>query len=144
MPAFFKPRRRRGPVGPNKNEQKVLRRASAERDARTTGALKDRFPTVGSIAFQFTFITPQQEVYETGTRNIGATDVADFFAPCPGRCGGERGSFDLAEEMKTAIDAGRERIEGRLICQETMNIGSVGTCDFRLEWKGTINYNPAE
>ena len=142
MPAFFKPRRRRGPAGPNKNEQKVLRRASAERDARTTGALKDRFPTVGSVALQFTFITPQQEVYETGSRKIAPTDVVDFFAPCPGRCGGERGSFDLAEELKTAIDSGKERVEGRLICQETMNIGTVGTCDFRLEWKAAIAYLP--
>ena len=142
MPVFFKPRRRRGPAGPNKNEQKVLRRASAERDARSAGTLKDRFPTVESIGFQFTFITPQQEVYETGSRKIAATDAADFFAPCPGRCGGERGSFDLADEIKTAIEARRERAEGRLICQETMNIGTVGTCDFRLEWKATLAYAP--
>jgi hypothetical protein len=144
MPAFFKPRRRRGPAGPNKNEQKVLRRASAERDARSAGGLKDRFPTVDSVAFLFTFITPQQEVYETGSRKISSTEVADFFAACPGRCGGERGSFDLAEEMKTAIESGKERVEGRIICQETMNIGTVGTCDFRLEWKATITYAPAE
>ena len=142
MPVFFKPRRRRGPAGPNKNEQKVLRRASAEREALSAGTLKDRFPTVDSIGFHFTFITPQQEVYETGSRKISAADAADFFAPCPGRCGGERGSFDLADEIKTAIEARRERAEGRLICQETMNIGTVGTCDFRLEWKATLAYAP--
>jgi hypothetical protein len=140
MPAFFKPRRRRGPAGPNKNEQKVLRRSSAERDSRTAGALKDRFPSVAAISMQFKFITPQQEVYEEGGRKITGTDAVNFSAPCPGRCGGERGSFDLTEEMKTAIDSGKERVEGRLICQETMNISTVGACDFRLEWKATLTY----
>ncbi|MBK8575423.1 MAG: hypothetical protein IPN90_07035 [Elusimicrobia bacterium] len=95
---------------------------------------------MSAISLQFKFITPQQEVYEEGGRKISATDPADFSAPCPGRCGGERGSFDLTEEMKTAIDSGKERVEGRLICQETMNISTVGACDFRLEWKGTITY----
>lgn len=140
MPAFFKPKRRRGPAGPNKNQQKVLRRAEAERGARSAGILKERFPSVTSIALHLSFITPQAEVFEERSRTIGAGDVCDFSAPCPGRCGGERGSFDLSEEIKTALDSRRERAEGRLVCQETMNIGTTGVCDFRLEWKSVITY----
>jgi hypothetical protein len=140
MPAFFKPRRRRGPSGPNKNEQKVLRRAESERGSRSGGSLKDRFPAVESVSLQFKFFNPQQEIYEEGTRKIGSEDPCDFLAPCPGRCGGERGSFDLTGEMNTAFELGRERAEGRMVCQETMNISTVGACDFRLEWKTQITY----
>jgi hypothetical protein len=143
MPAFFKPRRRRGPSGPNKNEQKVMRRASGDREARTAGSLKERFPGVESIRLQLTFLTPQQEIYEEGTRTIGPTDTVDFSAPCPGRCGGERGSFDLTKEILTAIEGNRPQSQGRLVCQETMNISTVTPCDFRLEWKSTLHFSDA-
>lgn len=138
MPAFFKPRRRRGPSGPNKNEQKVIRRNSGERDARSATTLKDRFPMLESISLQLTFLTPQQEIYEEQSRTIGPTDAVDFSAPCPGRCGGERGSFDLTKELLSAIESGRTQAQGRIVCQETMNISTVGPCDFRLDWSATL------
>jgi hypothetical protein len=141
MPAPFKPRRR-GPSGPNKNERKLLRRAQAEREARSAGVLKEKFPSVTSLTLQLTHFNPQQVVYEEKRRSMGPDDACDFLVPCPGRCGGDRGTYDLSKEIRGVVESRRERADGRHVCQEIMNIGTAGTCDFRLDWSVVLAYAP--
>jgi hypothetical protein len=140
MPQFFKPRRRRTKPGPNKNEQKVMRGQESERQARSAGLLRDRFPAAERLQVHLDFFTPQQQLLDQQTRTFSASDVCDFQVPCPGRCGG-RGSFDLAGKIKTVIDSRQPRAEGTGVCREQLFAGSADVCGFRLHCKIDVDYS---
>ncbi len=142
MPAFFKPRRRRTNSGPNKNEAKVLRRAQAEREARSAGTLKDRFPTVERLVIGLDFITPQQLFFEQETRDFGAADPFDLSVTCPGRCRGE-GTFDIVDKIDSVIQARQKRVEATAVCRQPIYFGAAEVCDFKLQVKIDVTYAEA-
>ena len=138
MARFFKPKRRRPNSGPNKNQQKVLRR---EQESRSGGTLQERFPGVESLVLDLQFISASGEPYDRIERRVSAKDPCDFSAPCPGRCGD--GQYDLEQSVRSLVQDRRETTEEHLVCRETVYGDQTKTCDFRLTLRITLRYSPS-
>ncbi len=137
MAQFFK---RRGPSGPNKNEQRVQRGKEAERRSRMTGALGQRYPTVERLAVDLDFTGPQGQSLERKTWAFGLNDAVDLAAPCPGRCG--EGKFDLAAKIEAVIEARQALSEAAGKCQEPLYSGSTEVCGCQLKCRIEVRYLP--
>lgn len=128
---FYRKKRRHKP-GPSKNEMKVWRGREAERQVRSAGTLRERFPWVQKLTVQLDFFTPQQLLLEKESRMFGPPDPCLFSAPCPGRCGG-RGSFDLAAKVQAVVESRQPQGTGAGVCRELLYPGSAEICGFRLQ-----------
>jgi hypothetical protein len=141
MAGFYRSKKRRGRPGPSKNEEKVMRREAEARREKSAARLGDLFPAVQSVSLSWKFVTPQQETYDEGARALTAADACDLVLPCPGRCRGQ-GAFDLTARLRSLADSGRERGEELAVCREPLYAGSPQLCDFRLECRLQVTYNP--
>jgi hypothetical protein len=138
MPQPFKPRRRRGPAGPNKNEKKVLR----EERSRGGVTLGQMFPTVQKLTVQVDFLTPQEELLDQQTLTFGARDVFGLTLPCQGRCGS--GEFDLSGKVRSVVETRQTQAEGRGVCQEPLFNGSKDPCGFHMRCRIDVSYTPSQ
>jgi len=141
MPGYFKKRRKAAP-GPNKNEQKVLRRRELENRDRVAGTLGNRFPSVERLSIELVFLSPQQQTLDRQSRSFEAADVCDFGVSCPGRCG--VGSFNLEAKVEKVVTAGEASSESSGKCQEPMYGGSGEVCSCELRCKMSVTYLPEE
>lgn len=139
MPGY--PRRRRGPQGPNKNEQKVMHREAAERKARSAGSLAERFPGVERLTVVLEFKSPQDSLLGSESRVFRGSDALVLEAPCPGRCG--VGSFDLAAKIEQVVTARETASQASGICQKPLYAGSPDVCGCRLSCRIEASYAPA-
>lgn len=137
MAQFFK---RRGPSGPNKNEQKVQRGREAERRNRMGGGLGERYPTVERLSVGLEFTGPQGQSLERKTWTFGPSDACDLAAPCPGRCG--EGKFDLAGKIGAVIEARQPLAEASGKCQQPLYSGSTEVCGCQLKCRIEVRYLP--
>jgi len=138
MARFFKPKRRKTNTGPNKNQQKVLRREKAGGPVAPGTSLQERYPHVSQVSLSLRFITPQNQLFEETHLEIQGDDACRFLVACPGRCGG--GHFDLSEKIKLVFDARRESDQENVVCREPIYTGSGQACDFRLECRMDVDY----
>ena len=134
------PRRRRGPQGPNKNEQKVQQREAAERRVRSAGSLADRFPSVERLSISLEFRGPQDSVLGSENRVFRGADIVELAAPCPGLCG--VGNFDLAAKIEQVVIAREPASQASGVCQERLYAGSPDVCGCRLACRIEISYKP--
>lgn len=138
MAGFF--RKRRGPSGPSKNEQKVMRAAAAERQARSGGTLAERFPTVKRLVVKLELLSPQKQALSEETRSFEAKDICKLAVPCPGRCG--NGSFDLAGKIEAVVLAEQPVSEASGLCKKPLYAGAADVCGCELRCKIEIVYLP--
>ena len=128
MARYFKKRR---PVGPSKNEEKIQRLRQAEERERSVARLVDQFPTVTRLSVQLDLLSPQQHpLAERETRVYKPEDRCDFSVPCPGRCG--QGTFNVAAKVAAIVEARETVSESSGICQEPLYAGSTEVCGVRL------------
>jgi hypothetical protein len=139
MPSFFK-KRRRGPAGPNKNEQKVMRARSAENRARAGGLMGQNFPAVKKLTIRLEFTTPQQHLMDSKTLTLGPSDPCDFTAACPGRCGS--GSFDFSAKVRSVVEGRQSSGESAGVCREPLYPGAADICGLRLQCRIEASYAP--
>ena len=140
MAGYFK--KRKGPQGPNKNEEKVLRAQKAESQARLTQALGARFPSLKRLKIQLTLLDHRQNVLEEKTLNLGPLDRPVFTQDCPGRCG--HGVFDFGAKMAALAAAATPLYEGAVKCQEPLYAGASETCGCELRCRAELEFAPAE
>lgn len=139
MPGYFK-KRRRPRAGPNKNEEKVLRRKELEGRERAAGTLQERYPSVERLSIQLVFLSPQHQTLEQDTRVFGQSDPCDFQVSCPGRCG--VGSFNLEAKINKVVTDRQTTSESSGKCQEPLYGGSSDLCGCELRCKMEIDYLP--
>lgn len=139
MAGHFK--KRRGPQGPNKNEQKVLRARDAEDQARREGLLGARFPSLKQLRIRLTFLDAKQRVLEERALSFAPSDAARFSAPCPGRCG--RGAFDFAGKVAETIGTGLASSDSGAVCAEPLYAGSPEKCGCEVRCRMELDYLPA-
>jgi hypothetical protein len=141
MPGYFK-KRRRAPIGPNKNEQKVQRRLQNESREQSADTLQGRYPTVQQMSIHLVLLTPQHQTLNEETRTFGAGDTLDLDVPCPGRCG--VGSFNLGAKVESVIGSRQERSESGGKCQEPLMGGSSELCGCELKCRMEVVYTPED
>ncbi|MBI5202921.1 MAG: hypothetical protein HY925_15115 [Elusimicrobia bacterium] len=136
MARYFKKRR---PVGPSKNEQKLQRNREAEARERNVGRLADAFPQVDRLTVNLELMSPQQQALaEPETRIFGPDDRVELSVPCPGRCG--QGSFNLAGKVQAMVESSQSRAEATGICQEPLFAGASDVCGVKLLCKIEVQY----
>ncbi|MEK7656404.1 MAG: hypothetical protein AAB412_01480 [Elusimicrobiota bacterium] len=138
MAQFFK--KRRGPQGPNKNEQKVRRGQEAADRARRNGALSQHHPSVERLSVQLNFLGAQNQPIDQQTRVFGPSDVCDFSVPCPGRCG--TGAFDLAAKIQAVVETRQALSESSGLCKVPLFAGSPDACGLQLKCRIEVRYFP--
>ena len=138
MAQFFK--KRRGPQGPNKNEQKVRRGQDAADHARRTGALSQHHPSVERLCVQLNFLGAQNQPIDQQTRVFGPSDICDFSVPCPGRCG--TGAFDLAAKIQAVVETRQALSESSGLCKVPLFAGSPDACGLQLKCRVEVRYFP--
>ncbi|MBI4348757.1 MAG: hypothetical protein HY553_18100 [Elusimicrobia bacterium] len=138
MARYFKKRR---PVGPSKNEQKLQRNREAEARERNVGRLSDAFPQVERLTVRLELLSPQQHsLAEPETRVFKAQDRIELSVPCPGRCG--QGSFNLAGKVQAVIESHEASADATGTCQEPLFAGATEVCGVRLSCKIEVQYAP--
>lgn len=141
MTTYYK--KRRGPQGPNKNEEKVQRGKSAENQARLAGALGSRFPSVKRLTVRLRFLDAKGNLLEEKTIALSPPDAAVFKTPCPGRCG--QGSFDFEEKVGQSVAAKLPLSECSAQCPEPLYGTGSETCGCELRCRLELEYSsPAE
>lgn len=136
MARYFKKRR---PVGPSKNEEKLQRNREAEARERNLGRLVDQFPQVEQMTIHLDLLSPQQHsLAEPETRVFKSEDRVDLSVPCPGRCG--QGSFNLAGKVTALVEGHETKAEASGICQEPLFAGASDVCGVRLACKIEVQY----
>lgn len=138
MAQFFK--KRRGPQGPNKNEQKVRRGQEASDRARRNGVLSQNLPSVERLCVQLDFLGAQNQPIDQQSRVFGPTDVCDFSVSCPGRCG--TGAFDLAAKIQAVVEARQTLSESSGLCKVPLFAGSPDACGLQLKCRIEVRYFP--
>ena len=133
-------RKRRTNAGPNKNEEKIRRSLEAESRARQAGLLRDRFPGVAGLTLNLTSTNPQSGLADSEVRAIAPDGVCELTVPCPGRCG--RGTFDLGEMVKAAVEARNPSAEASAVCQEPYVPGLPDICGVKLACRLEARYIP--
>lgn len=139
MPAYFK--KRRGPQGPNKNEEKVQRAREAKDPGRSFGLLGMKFPSVKRLKVHVVFLDARQNVLEEKDFSLGPNDPAALTIPCPGRCGS--GSFDLAGKIEQMATTALSASESGAKCPEPLYASSPEACGCEIRCKMEIEYLPA-
>ena len=140
MARYFKKRR---PVGPSKNEEKLQRSREAEARERSLGRLADTFPQVTRLSVQLELLSPQNApLSERETRVFNPDDKCDFSVPCPGRCG--QGSFNLAAKLQAVVEAHEPASQSSGTCQEPLYAGSPDVCGVRLNCQIEVRYAETE
>lgn len=136
MARYFKKRR---PVGPSKNEEKIQRSREAEARERSAGRLSDIFPLVERLSVRLELLSPQNApLAEVETRSFGPGDKCDFSVPCPGRCG--QGSFNLAAKLQAVVESREGTSQSSGTCQEPLYVGSPDVCGVKLSCQIQIQY----
>ena len=125
---------------PNKNEEKVKRSINAEYRAQSAGTLGSRFPQVERLSVRLTFLSPQQHILGEETRTFKPSDISNFIALCPGRCGG--GSFNIEAKIEEVVTARLPSSESGGKCQQTLYAGSPDICACELKCKMEASYFP--
>ncbi|MBI5629922.1 MAG: hypothetical protein HY921_03445 [Elusimicrobia bacterium] len=138
MAGHFK--KRRGPQGPNKNQEKVLRARNAENPARLVGLLGSKFPSVKQMRIHLTFMDARQHILEERDLSLAPSDAAIFTVPCPGRCG--HGTFNFALKAAETIAAQFPLSESGAKCPEALYASSVETCGCEIKCRMEIEYFP--
>ena len=133
-------KKRRGPQGPNKNEQKVLRAQNEERQARMAGTISSQFPAVKSLRVHLTFLDGRQQVLDTKNLDLKPSDAAIFTIACPGRCG--QGSFDFRAKIAEMLGARLAVSDSGAKCQETLYPGAAQVCGWEVRCRMEIEYFP--
>ena len=139
MAGYYK-KRRRGPAGPNKNEQKVMRRMESEGRGDAAGTLQARYPAAQKLSIHIVFLTPQHQTLGEETRTYAANDTIDFDAPCPGRCG--VGSFNLEAKVNSVITSRQTVSESNGKCLEPLYGSSSDSCGCELKCRMEVVYLP--
>jgi len=137
MAGYFKKRR---VAGPSKNEEKVLRGQSEERQARMAGTLSSRFPTVKRLRVDLKFLDARQQPLDEKHLDLKPGDAAIFTVPCPGRCG--RGSFDFSKKAAETVEARLPASDSSAKCQEPLYAGSAEVCGWEARCRMEIEYLP--
>ena len=136
MAGYFK--KRKGPSGPNKNEQKVMR--SREQQSRGRSTLSSRFSTVRKITVKLDFLSPQQHVLGQEARTFGSDDACDFTVSCPGQCG--VGAFNLAAKVEQLVTVRQAACDTGGKCQEPLYAGAASVCGCELKCRIEVEYLP--
>ncbi|MBI4387071.1 MAG: hypothetical protein HY551_06790 [Elusimicrobia bacterium] len=137
MPGYYK--KRKGPQGPNKNEQKVIRARKAEFEARSTSVLGSKFPSVKHLRIHLTFLDHQRVLNEQSL-SITPSEAAVFSVSCPGRCG--QGAFDFTKKITETVDASLPLSESSAKCMEPFYADSPDTCGCEIKCRMEIEYFP--
>src|SRR5262249_40368522 len=106
MPGFIK--KRRGPSGPNKNEQKVARAESAEGEGKRI--MGQRLHMIKKLKLAIKFLDVRGNMLDEAVRAFTPLDAAKLAADCPGRCG--RGKFDFNPVVAGVVEARQNVSEG--------------------------------
>ncbi len=138
MARYFKKRR---PVGPSKNEEKLQRNREAEARERNQGRLADVFPLVERLTAHLELMSPQQHsLADPETRVFKSEDRVDLSVPCPGRCG--QGSFNLAGKVAAMVENHEPKADATGVCQEPLFAGASDVCGVKLFCKIEVQYVP--
>jgi len=139
MPGYFK--KRRGPQGPNKNEEKVIRAREAEGAARLAGTIGSKFPSVKSLKVGLTFLGAHGQKLDEKTMTLGPDAPLLFTVPCPGMCG--RGSFNFGTKIAETVEAALPFSESGAKCPEPLYAGSADACGCEVRCRMDVDYFPA-
>lgn len=128
----FKKRRHQKTI--NKNDAKV-RRAQAVLDRPAMSAL---YSDVDRLSVQLDFYSPEGHILLQQNRQFQPSDIVDFEAPCPGRCG--NGRTDLEGKLRSMIERRETESQARAKCPETIIAGEQDVCGTELRCQIRISY----
>lgn len=138
MPNYFRKRRRS--VGPNKNQEKVIRSREEEGRAQRAGTLRSRYPGVEKLVVHLEFVSPQQHVLSQEERVFGQNDTLDLDVPCPGRCG--EGTLDLESHVEKVLTERQPRSQSSGRCQHPIYMNANEECGTELRCRVEVQYAP--
>ena len=93
---------------------------------------------VQQLSVQMEFLSPEGHVVLQQNRRFGPSDIIDFEAPCPGRCG--NGRTDLEGKLRSMIERKETSSQARAKCPETLLAGAQDACGTELRCQITISY----
>ena len=136
MPPPPKYRKRRPNQGPNKNELKVSRNESQEKQKTKAGTLRERFPSVRKLHLDLRMETSLGVVLEHTVREVGADETLLLDVPCQGGCG--NGVFLLADVIENFLQAGLQAREGMGLCQASSYADPNLPCGVKLYYRVAV------
>jgi hypothetical protein len=115
MPPPPKYRKRRQAQGPNKNELKVSRGESQQKQKAQAGTLRERFPDAKRLHVEMRMEAAAGPVLDESVREIDFDDPLLFDVQCQGGC--SNGVFLLTDVIAAVLSAHQDSREGMGICQ---------------------------
>ena len=138
MPPPPKYRKRRMTVHPNKNELKISRNESEERNRASAGTLRERFPRVRKLQVDMRMESPSGAILEQTNRSIGLDEPLLLDVPCQGGC--TNGVFLLTEVIGMVLNSSQESREGMGLCQAGSYKDSNLPCSTKFYYRVAVEY----
>ncbi len=138
MPPPPQYRKRRITAHPNKNELKISRNESEERNRASAGTLRERFPNVRKLQLEMRMESPSGAVLEQTNRSIGLDEALLLDVPCQGGC--TNGVFLLTEVIGMVLGSNQESREGMGLCQAGSYKDPTLPCSTKFYYRIAVEY----